>query len=280
MDFHRNCSFFPLWDKQNFSYFLNGLYNLNQRLAREKKVNLFPSDMPFEWGTMNEDRLKKFWDSIGTRDSVMASQIIQKFDGIRKSAAKRKKALVIMKYRHAFGHKFEHPVGVKPNNVGRFLFERYGERVANVYVNGYAIMPGSTDRKNVAAAIQNGKSDAAFKALQLTDVGFDFDGSPFGEDQFDIWPFRQDFKYKDVFDGFVFYEPVDEHLLVVGIPGIIDSAFAPEILRRYALYNQLPVQTTKLTSDLDSIKTLYNVKREFRYEMLDSLTAQIQKWRQ
>jgi hypothetical protein len=147
-------------------------------------------------------------------------------------------------------------------------------------VNYQSILPGSTDKKAVTSAIQDGKWDAAFKILELTDVGCSFEGSPFGEDPFDIWPFKQHFKYKDVFDGFVFYKPVDEHLLVVGIPGIIDSAFAPEILRRYALYNQLPVQTTKLTSDLDSIKTLYNVKREFRYEMLDSLTAQIQKWRQ
>jgi hypothetical protein len=278
MDFQRDCSIFPIWDKPNFSFFVHRLYELNQRLAQEKKVNLYPSDMPFDWHTMSVDRLKDFWDRIRTRDSVIASQIIRKFDEISRSPAKRKKALVIMNYRHAFGHRFEHPVGVKPDNVGRYLFERYGERVANVFVNYHAILPGSTDRKAVAAAIQNGKWDAAFKALQLTDVGFSFDGSPFGEDQFDIWPLKQHFKYKDVFDGFVFYKPVDEHLLVVGIPGIIDSVFAPEILRRYALYNELPIQTTKLTSDLHSIKTLYNVKREFRYEMLDSLTAQIQQW--
>ena len=278
MQFQRYCSIFPIWDKYNFSYFIKGLYDLNQRLPGERKVNLFPSDMPFDWHTMNVDRLKEFWDRIRSRDSVIALQIIKKFEEIDKSAAKRKKALIIMNYRHAFGHKFEHPLGVKPDNVGRYLFERYGERVANVYVNCHAILPGSTDRKAVAAAIQNGKWDAAFKALQLTDVGFNFDGSPFGEDQFDIWPLKQHFKYKDVFDGFVFYKPVDEHLLVVGIPGIIDSVFAPEILRRYALYNELPIQATKLTSDLDSIKTLYNVKREFRYEMLDSLTTQIGQW--
>jgi hypothetical protein len=278
MHLQRYCSIFPIWDKYNFSYFIRGLYDLNQRLGEEKKVNLFPADMPFDWHTMNVDRLKDFWDRIRSRDSVMAIQIIGKFDEFSKSRTKRKKALVIMNYRHAFGHKFEHPAGVRPDNVGRFLFERYGERVANVYVNYHAILPGSTDKKAVAAAIQNGKWDASFKALQRTDAGFNFEASPFGEDPFDIWPFKQHFKYKDVFDGFVFYRPLNEQRCVVGMPEIIDSSFAPEILRRYALYNELPIQTTKLALDLEEIRKQYNVKREFRYETLDSLVVQTEKW--
>jgi hypothetical protein len=81
-----------------------------------------------------------------------------------------------------------------------------------------------------------------------------------------------------VFTGFAFYRPLKDHLCAVGVSGIIDSAFAPEILRRYALYNQLPIQDPKLVLDLDAIKRSYNVKREFRVESLDSLANQIGKW--
>lgn len=92
LEFHRNSSFYPLWEKQSFSHLLRSLYELNQSLAKDDKVDLYPSDMPFDWNMMDEARLKKFQDSIPLRDSIIASQIIQNFDHIRSSDAKRKKS--------------------------------------------------------------------------------------------------------------------------------------------------------------------------------------------
>lgn len=122
LELHRNASFYPLWEKQGFSYLLRSLYETNQRLSQENKVDLDPSDMPFDWSRMDEAKLKEFWNTLLSRDSIMASQIIDNFDHIRNSDAKRKKALVIMNYRHAFGHRFEHPVGKsQTTQVGSFL---------------------------------------------------------------------------------------------------------------------------------------------------------------
>lgn len=280
LHFHRNCSHYPLWEKWNFSYFLNGLYNLNQGLPPEKMIDLYPSDMSFDWSTVDSAGYKKFWDTLGSRDSIMALQIIQKVDEIQVPKAGRRKALVIMNYRHAFGHRFEFPVGRKPNNVGRFLFERFGEKVANVLINGFALANVRSDNDVDIVAIQDGKWDAAFKALDKEDAGFDFLGSPFGKDYFDIWPFKQHpFTYDDVFTGFVFYLPLEKHKCVVGIPGIIDSAFAPEMERRQVVFNKVLGRGTSEVR-IDELKSEFNNRREFSLDVLDSLSAQIARWLQ
>ncbi len=278
LEFHRNASFYPLWEKRSYSFFLEKLYELNQRLPEDEKVDLYPSDMPFDWSGMDEVQYKKFWDSLPQRDSIMSAQIIDNFDRIIGSNAKRKKALVIMNYRHAFGHKFEYPLGKKPNNVGRFLFDKYGEKVANVYINFVAFAAVRSDNDITLAAIQDGKWDAAFKATGIENRGFDFEGSPFGEDSFDIWPFESPFKYQDVFTGFVFYLPLTKFRCSVGVPGIIDSTFEPEMFRRQSVYSRVSGQTSAANTSIQQLKDDYNFPRESPLDNLDSLTVQIDKW--
>jgi hypothetical protein len=278
LEFHRNASFYPLWEKRSYSYFLQKLYELNQRLPEKDKVDLYPSDMPFYWSGIDEGQYKKLWDSLPQRDSIIASQIIDNFDHILSSDAKRKKALVIMNYRHAFGHKFEYPPGKKPNNVGRFLFDKYGEKVANVYINFVAFSAVRSDNDITLAAIQDGKWDAAFKATDIENRGFDFKGSPFGKDSFDIWPFESPFKYQDVFTGFVFYLPITKFRCSTGVPGIIDSTFEPEMLRRQSVYSKVSGQTSASDTSIQQLKDDYNIPRESPLEDLDSLTTQIDIW--
>jgi hypothetical protein len=277
-EFHRNASFYPLWEKSSFSFFLQKLYDLNQRLSENEKVDLYPSDMPFDWSGIDDVQYKRFWDSLSLRDSIIAAQIISNFDHIKSSDAKRKKALVIMNYRHAFGHKFEHPMGKKPDNVGRFLFDKYGEKVTNVYINFVAFAEVRSDNDIPLTAIQDGKWDAAFKATNIENRGFDFEKSPFGEDSFDIWPFESPFKYQDVFTGFVFYLPIIKFRCSVGVPGIIDSTFAQEMVRRQLLYAKTSGQSSASDTSIQAQKDYYNVAKEFPLEDLDSLTAQIDKW--
>jgi hypothetical protein len=278
--FQRNCSFYPLWENYNYSYFIRGLYNLNQSLESDRKVNLFNSDMPFDWNTIDEPLLKAFWNQLGTRDSIIAFQVIRQFDEIRNSPNAQRKALVIMNYRHAFGHKFERAPEVKAQNVGRYLFDRYGDRVANVYINFVALRDVRSDNDMSYAAIQDGKWDAAFKVLNIKDAGFDFKNSPFGKDTFDIWPMKVNFTYEDVFDGLAYYLPLEEQKYVIGIPGFIDSTFAQELMRRFALFSTLPGGrfTPKSEAEIGAMKERYNKKEERPVGWLDSLNVQIKKW--
>jgi hypothetical protein len=278
--FQRDCSFFPLWDNTNYSYFLRGVYELNCTLPPEKRISVFNSDMPFDWSSADETSVQSFWSGIQTRDSIIATQVIRKFDHLRSIPGARRKALAIMNYRHAFGHRFERTPGVKPQNVGRYLFDRYGGLAANVYLNFVALKDVRSDTDMTFSAIQDGTWDAAFATLRIEDAGFPFAGSPFGRDTFDIWPAKVGFTYEEVFDGFVFYLPLEKHLYVTGMPGLVDDVFAAELVRRYALLSALPSGRFKPLTDVEGLRVEAIMRTERRMDGLDSLVAQIRKWRQ
>ena len=209
IDITRNNSFHPLMANYNFPYLLRGIYEINKDLDYNQKIHLYPTDLPFNWKDMDSTTYKEFWDSIGVRDKMMADYIIAEMDTLHKYSNKREKALVIMNYRHAFGNKFMYPDSVKPDNVGRYLFDKYPGKVANVLVNSIALTAGRSDSDVDYGAIHKGKWDASFKVLNKDNIGFDFKNSSFGEDYFDTWIFTEhDYSYADVFNGFVFYKPI------------------------------------------------------------------------
>jgi hypothetical protein len=85
----RNCSFYPLWDNTNYSYFVHGLYDLSSKLPKEKRINLYPSDISFDWSTTDDMKLKEFWTNLEYRDSLIALNVIRTLDSLRSSGAAR-----------------------------------------------------------------------------------------------------------------------------------------------------------------------------------------------
>lgn len=279
--FQRNCTFYSIWEKTNYSTFLRGVFELNQSLPVEKKVNLFNSDLPFDWNTIDDTTLAEFWINLNdVRDSVIASQITSRFDDIRQSTSPRRKALVIMNYRHAFRHDTKNPSGVVRRNVTRFLFDRYGDKTANVLVNQLALVSARSDRDVTYSPIQDGKWDAAFSARNVLDRGFNFNGSPFGDDMFDLWPSNVDWTWKDEFTGLAYYLPFRKHRLATGIPGLVDSTFGIELMRRSALWSRVPGSPFRPITDLEHYRNELNTIHEDRMSNLDSLDAHISKWLQ
>jgi len=276
IDIIRNNSFHPLMANYNFPYLLKGIYETNKDLDYNKKIHLYPTDLPFNWKDMDSTSYKKFWDSIGARDKMMADYIIAEMDTLHKHNNKRKKALVIMNYRHAFGNKFMYPDSIKPDNVGRYLFDKYPGKVANVLVNSIALTEGRSDSDVDFGAIHKGKWDASFKVLNKDNLGFDFENSPFGKDYFDTWIFtRHDYSYSDVFDGFVYYKPIEEFQMAVGVPGLIDSSFLLELKRRNVIANE--IRKTGLPLN-DSTLWQYNNAKINNDIFTDSVKYQINRW--
>ena len=70
-----------------------------------------------------------------------------------------------MNYRHAFND-FAFSDGSKGDNVGRYLFEAYPGRVANVWFNSFGLLPGTTDRNPILAPIQEGRFTVRIRALR------------------------------------------------------------------------------------------------------------------
>ncbi len=278
LEFQRNCSWAGVWENYNFYYFIRGLYDINQELPPGGRIRMYPSDLPLRWGEVDSTELAALYSSLSLRDSIMAYQIRDVFDELDRSSPEPTKALVIMNYRHAFGRHMEKPSGGIRHNTGGYLADLYGQRAAFVYLNYAAIRMGSTDKSVQLGAIQDGRWDAAFEVLHIEDVGFDFRDSPFGNDEFDIWPYRNhNLRYDSVFTGFVFYLPLEKMECVVGIPGLVDSAFASELRRRTALEDRVVGRNPSTPRDTGELMRSLNDRRVVDHG-LDSVIAQMRLW--
>ncbi len=215
--------------------FLQKVRDLNRSLPKDKRVHLYPSDLDFDWSRATKESYSALRQQLGRRDRIMADNVAAKFNDIRQSAG-RNKALVIMNYRHAFPHLRVERGGKSKTfeNMTGFLMAAYPGQVANVMINNVRPLPGSSDNQLVLSALQDGKWDAAFAVLGNPGLGFNFQSSPFGADDFDYFalPFPIGKKYEDVFTGYVFYKPLAEHRMSFSIPGLLDPQFTGEMLRR------------------------------------------------
>jgi len=194
-----------------FYNFVNNLNKLNESLSDSLKVNLFFTDI-LPWSYLIYE--KPPIEQLILRDSLMASVVI---DWYQKT---KKKCLVVTNYRHAFilnDEKIEQE-SYKLNqsilqthfggNEAQYIFNKFPKNTTNVMIYGDAF-----NFLFLPAPIQNGKWRTALSSLSKP-VGFNFDKSPFGEDLFDFYPMkgrRMNVKYKDVFNGFVFYSDKENH---------------------------------------------------------------------
>ena len=220
----RDLGLHGMWDATNFFEFLGAVYSLNERNP-EHRITVHFSDVELPWDGLTASEYDTFRSEVlPERDRLMADRVLETLERLDSPTAPAK-ALVIMNYRHAFND-FTFADGSKGDNTGRYLFEALPGRVANVMLNSVALLPGTTDSAVVAAPIHGGKWDAAFRRAGVAEAGFDFAGSPFGDDAFDYFAFRPHSRsYREVFTGFVFYRPLSEHFLLSGIPGLFDDGF-------------------------------------------------------
>lgn len=273
----------PYWEKSNFFFLLKKINQLNSTLSDDKKIKVFTSDMinpNFQEIKIKDDYVifretQRYQD----RDSIMAENIIHVYDSLQHLG--KNKCLVIMNFRHAFLKNILREDGVLITNTGAILKNNYQNRVASVYINSLAltIIPSDTT-KNVIyqdycdVPIQDGKWDAAFKVSKKEDLGFDFNGSPFGTDSLDIWPWSKQYIYQDVFTGMVYYLPIRKHIEAFGIEGFVDSAFTDELHKRILIFHEIYGGNKIEKAELIKAFTY----EEMEYEELDRLEAIINKW--
>lgn len=179
-----NQTVWLLWTPTNCFDFLKKMYYFNH--DSEKKVEILFSDR--NWLDQSQ---------LNVRDSIMADNIISTVDSdsIRKS-------LIIMNYRHAF---------LTRGNVGHYINRKFPGKVANVMINSPVIM-------RLMTPIQNGHWDVATEQVRPIEYAFNFNGSPFGEDNFDYALFSSTpgVKYKDMFTGIIFYKSTNEQYISDG----------------------------------------------------------------
>lgn len=282
LNFHRDLDWTAMWEKYNYTYLIQGLYNLNNQLPERNAISLYPSNIPLDWQKVDSTNYKAtVMPLLKDRDSIIATQIIDQFGKLNSRTGSQKKALVIMNYRHAFNHIFYTGGKQEIKNVAAFLFTNYGDRVANVLLNCTVF-----DQNDHSLLLQQGKWDAAFAATGNKNVGFNLKKTPFGKDSFDLWMFKNDYTYQDIFTGFVFYKPIETHKLVTGVPGFLDPSYSDEFIRRWQLSTILLPNLKKFSKEEISdfkkepqeLQTWVNEKKEMQYPKIDSLVQIRNQW--
>lgn len=239
----RDYSHYPVWENTNYYTYLKRLYALNQTLPEALKVKHYFSDLECNWDEIRnkQDYSLQIKSKFTSREKTLAGNIIRNFELIQNAQEKRKKCLVIMNTRHAFGAKVDNAIGDNGKSCASHIMKRFPKKTANVLMNTVKIEFGLSlpDLPPYIMPIQfapihEGIWDEAFKATNNKAVGFNFNDSPFGSDSFDLFfiPMLKKFNYQDIFTGFVFYKPLEQHYFSFGYKNLMANDFDEEILDR------------------------------------------------
>ena len=254
----QNYSYFPIWENTNYFNYLKKLYCLNQKLPKEKRIRHTFTDIDCNWEEIKNktDYSEKVKQNLLKRDELLADRVIKAYAQILSSNQGRKKCLVLLNYRHAFG-----PVNLSlgDTSCASYIMRKYPNKSVNILINGVKVSIGLSNPgflKLVSAQkapMRDGIWDNSFKAIGNKSLGFDLKDSPFGKDEFDLFiiPTGKLLKYQDVFTGYIFYKPLEMHYNSIGFKNIIANGFDKEILKRAAIIDD---NSSDPDNDLKSVK--------------------------
>jgi LAS superfamily LD-carboxypeptidase LdcB len=279
LSIQRNMMWYPIWERYNYYYLLTELYKVNKGLADNKKISLHPSDLAIEWPVIHTSEDVKnhiICDSVqDSRDSIMAHNIVAKIDQINARKNTRKKYFIILNSAHAVNGNY-HLIANNYKSAASFLFEKYGNKVANVLINMESLPRNITPQTSGAKPILNGKWDAAFEYLGTDDKGFDIKNSPLEHQTFENFPMVDSLKTnEEVCTGYVFYRSFPKQENINGVPGIVTPEFQKELIRRWKIfYKDLKATKTEMEEwALDRNK----IKRK-NVDGLSDIWEEVSKW--
>ena len=267
----------PIWEKTNYIQFQRGIYNINKNLPTHKKINIYPTDVQFSWELNNNitaTEFKLFIKTLNYRDLIMGNNAV---DALCKILTEpRKKALVIYNLPHSCKSVYE------DSGYDFFAYQiiedRFPGRVANVALN-WAVAAGYNQA--YTGLSNNGKWDSAFAVCDNKSVGFDLDGTIFGDDTFDLFSAKTDRTFKEVYNGFIFYKPASEWIGSWGIPifSHLDKSYArEELARRYQIFQGAPDITEELKDQLYDYMISLTSINIFSGEILQTINNQIEQY--
>ena len=279
---YRDLDYTILWEKYNYYFLLNSIFETNKNRDKKDKILLFPLDLEFDWKNFDCHSQYRLFDeysenSIIDRNIIMGKNFSNFFEYAKKRNPERRKALVIENTYHGYIRipKFL-PFPTQPDiySTGEYIFKTYPKNTTNIYINYYTqgFQNGLTN---------DGLFDAAFYFTQTDNVGFDLKNTPFGNSTFDLYNFGSDYEkvnFDYIFDGMIFYKPVSEMKLVTGIPNVYPKDFEKQFYERMAIidgiiYEESIKKNSKLLKDL-------NTKDEFKLSnsTIQKINEQIMYW--
>lgn len=275
--------YFTIWENYNYYYLLNSIYDINQKRKENDKIFLFPLDVEFSWYSIKcPEQYKMFLYLMETsdisRNEIMGKHFIRAYQNSKRNNSNKTKALVILNTYHGFTKTPVFlPLPTMRNILAtaEYIYKTYPNITKGILLNGYVFSP--------IKLVADGKWDAAFKINGNKNLGFDFRNTPFGTTKFDMYNFGgNDYapvNFEYIFDGFIFYTPVEDFKLAVGIPNIFnDKEFVEEFYRRTAIAENITIEEAKKSKETKAyIETINNLKIG-EIQKLDVLTKELNKW--
>jgi len=232
---NNSCALWPSWGFTNVFDFLKFVNKINAHVPDSLKINWYFTDIPVNWSKMTRLTFQKI-PRKEKRDKIMADRITVIYKDKVAKHEKKKKGLVIMNHWHGFGlirdrdgEKTSHFLNTLCATA--ILMDSLPGKVCNVLINTVPFGVYGT----IFGPVQHGKWDKAFEIAGNPNTGFNFTNSLFGSDNFDdfLWNSSSELQYKDVFTGFIFYKPLEQHITKVGFPYMLYN-FEDTLLRRSA----------------------------------------------
>lgn len=266
LDIIRNNDFEPLWEKYNYAYFIENLYRINKTLPKDKKLIVYPSDMAFSWkktktsvGYYLSFILKnRLFKGPSYRDRIIGENLVKNIAAVYEAKnQKRKKHLLIMNAPHAYL--------VSKKSAAGWVKEAFPGKIVNVYIGTLA--------RQGKGLIDNGKWDAALQYANKSSIGFDIENTPFGHTEMRAYTMTQNQKglMQQFYHGFIFYKPIEKHIIAYGYPGFIDEPFQLELRRRNRIRNPLSIYKKGNWEQ-------YNAVEKSQYENIERLIQQRDIW--
>lgn len=257
----------PLWENTNYFRFLKKINILNSTLPDSLMIRGYFTDIDHIWDSI---KTQQEWNALFyiNRDSIMAQNVIKRYKNIKKND-NRKKCLIITNYRHAFGilrkNKNLKNISIKGNEA-QYIINEYPKQTATVLINTLKM-----NNFYMLSPIQYGSWDKAFSLLGNRATGFDFSGSPMGDDFFDMFPSLGNmyrFKYSDIFTGFIFWKPIKEWIAEYNYPYMMNG-FEKEYIRRLCISGR---DTVNIQHVIDLYKKeIYSQESKQYLDVLNSI---------
>lgn len=279
---YRNIDYDIIWDKYNYYYLLNSIYEINQNRKNDDKIFLIPLDIDFSWDSVKcPSQYNMFMTMMETqvidRNKIMGDHFVRAYSNSKYNNPNKAKALVILNTYHGYTKIpvfLPFPTMPRTLSSAEYIYKTFPNATKGILINGYSF---STISKFVAG----GKWDAAFKIFGKKDFAFDMKDTPFGKTIFDMYRFGGSFdtvNFEFIFDGFVYYMPIDDWKLAVGIPNIVSTEFNEEFYRRCSMSDDISIDDVKKSTEVKEYIEQINNLNISKPSVLDELNTEIGKW--
>lgn len=216
------------WDDKGMYEFIIELWNLNKKLSKRDKIQVVLADVARPWSSLKtKEEFSSYFKSVPDRNQQMAD-IVEK--GIRFRADNRSGLFIV-----GFGHAFKSKIVLGQNSyasAGSILKERFSDSDVFITCPHSGIISNNGEMKGMT---QNGLFDYAFAQNGNKPVALDLKTTPFGEGNFDLMPELPSESighFKNCFDGYIFFMPLDAETSYYVLPELFTEGFLQELRRR------------------------------------------------